>query len=1085
MARIFLSHSSHDDFEAIALRNWLASAGWDDVFLDLDPDSGIAAGERWERALHEAASRCEAVLFVITARWLASGWCLKEYALARGLNKALFGIIADPSVTIAALPPELKGSWQVVALTGGQDVQLFRTRRPGGDEEKHVAFSNEGLRRLKRGLDKAGLDPRFFAWPPPDHPNRAPYRGLRALEQADSGVFFGREAPIVVTIDRMRGLREAAPARLLVILGASGSGKSSFLRAGLLPRLKRADADFVCLAPLRPERAALTGDSGLLGALQKAFPDRARARLREIILAGADSVRPLLKEMANPAVARAAADGGPRKPPTLVIAVDQAEELFRADGAEESAALLELLKELTIGDDPPVIALFAIRSDSFDRLEHASALEGLPQTTVPLLPLPRGLYKDVIEGPAQRAGQSGRKLVVEPLLTQRLLEDIEKGGSGDALPLLAFALEQLYTEFGASGALRLEHFNAIGGLEGAIAKAVERALARADADRRIPLERSARESLLRRGLVPWLAGIDPSTHSPRRNIALKSDIPPEARPLIDLLVEERLLVSDLSVIDARQVETVEPAHEALLRQWGLLRGWLADDLGLLTTLEGVRRSARDWDANARAEGWLAHQGGRLTEARALDVRPDLAAQLDARDRAYLEACSAREANAIAERERARASELARARAEAQSATAKARFARNLTIFASIAALALAGLGAWAYSQRNVALEQSALAETRSVEAEDQRKIAERRNAEAQAQRKSADDARALAQKEQNLAQAQWRNAFMRLAAADEMLDSEKSKAMRQCVDSTFRMSRKAAPNGARDFFIGRWHVEQGASSTDVEWLPDGTCAIKNLFEARNLFSGGALFRDAKDMACTWRYSELGDGRFEIDYEAPGLGAEYPKQLRFRILSPATIHNVDTNYDAVRIICPAQEIVSLRNELGELQTRAGAHPDDPGLGLSAAIAQGNLGEFLVQQGEANDAIVELNKAVMSLTSLAENQPPDSKPRGTLALALFSLGEAERQAGARSEARAAFSRGVELGAAFIAAAPNIYFAHYQEASALYELSLVSDPPEARDALLRAIQILDDMTQRGVKDADVGVARKFLQTELDKAG
>jgi tetratricopeptide (TPR) repeat protein len=169
----------------------------------------------------------------------------------------------------------------------------------------------------------------------------------------------------------------------------------------------------------------------------------------------------------------------------------------------------------------------------------------------------------------------------------------------------------------------------------------------------------------------------------------------------------------------------------------------------------------------------------------------------------------------------------------------------------------------------------------------------------------------------------------------------------------------------------------------------------------------------------------------------------------------------------------------------LQTRAGAHPDDPGLGLSAAIAQGNLGEFLVQQGEANDAIVELNKAVMSLTSLAENQPPDSKPRGTLALALFSLGEAERQAGARSEARAAFSRGVELGAAFIAAAPNIYFAHYQEASALYELSLVSDPPEARDALLRAIQILDDMTQRGVKDADVGVARKFLQTELDKAG
>jgi hypothetical protein len=86
MSRIFISHSSKDNFEAIALRDWLAAHGWNDVFLDLDPERGIAAGERWERALHEAANRCEAVIFLISANWLASGWCLKEYALARGLN---------------------------------------------------------------------------------------------------------------------------------------------------------------------------------------------------------------------------------------------------------------------------------------------------------------------------------------------------------------------------------------------------------------------------------------------------------------------------------------------------------------------------------------------------------------------------------------------------------------------------------------------------------------------------------------------------------------------------------------------------------------------------------------------------------------------------------------------------------------------------------------------------------------------------------------------------------------------------------------------------------------------------------------
>ena len=87
MSRIFLSHSSKDNFEAVALRDWLAAEGWEDVFLDLDPERGIVAGERWERALHAAANRCEAVIFLVSGNWLASGWCLKEYWLARQLNK--------------------------------------------------------------------------------------------------------------------------------------------------------------------------------------------------------------------------------------------------------------------------------------------------------------------------------------------------------------------------------------------------------------------------------------------------------------------------------------------------------------------------------------------------------------------------------------------------------------------------------------------------------------------------------------------------------------------------------------------------------------------------------------------------------------------------------------------------------------------------------------------------------------------------------------------------------------------------------------------------------------------------------------
>jgi hypothetical protein len=82
MSRIFLSHSSANNAEAVGIRNWFAAEGWNEVFLDLDPERGIVAGERWERALNEAASRCEVVLFLISQRWLDSRWCLNEFTKA-------------------------------------------------------------------------------------------------------------------------------------------------------------------------------------------------------------------------------------------------------------------------------------------------------------------------------------------------------------------------------------------------------------------------------------------------------------------------------------------------------------------------------------------------------------------------------------------------------------------------------------------------------------------------------------------------------------------------------------------------------------------------------------------------------------------------------------------------------------------------------------------------------------------------------------------------------------------------------------------------------------------------------------------
>ncbi|HTV31327.1 MAG TPA: SUMF1/EgtB/PvdO family nonheme iron enzyme [Xanthobacteraceae bacterium] len=647
VSRIFLSHSSSDKAEAVALRDWLAENGWkDEIFLDLDPQRGIAAGERWERALHEAASRCEAVLFLVSRAWLGSAWCRKESILAHHLNKRLFGVVIE-DLPLSELPEELAGTWQIVRLASGRDHVILRVVLPITHEESHVHFSAEGLARLKHGLEEAGLDPEYFAWPPPNDPDRSPYRGLRPLEAEDAGIFFGRDAPTVEALDRLRGLRETTPPRLLVILGASGAGKSSFLRAGLFPRLARDDRNFLPLPVIRPERAAISGETGLLSALEGAFASSAipvaRADSRVAIQGGAVKLKPLLQALADRATPSAPGPGTAAKPPTLILSIDQAEELFLAEAADEARSFLALLRDLLTDDAPAIIAVFTIRSDKYEELQLAKELEGLRQDTFSLPPMPKGSYAEVIKGPVHRLGGTARSLEIGDSLVNALLTDIEAGGAKDALPLLAFTLERLYDEYHSGGSLKLAHYEALGRVKGSIEAAVNRALKAADADPAIPRDRAARLALLRRGLIPWLAGIDPDTGAPHRRVARLSEIPAEARPLIQHLVEQRLLATDLDKNTGEAI--IEPAHEALLRQWGLLEGWLTEDAGLLAVLEGVKRSSRDWAANNRIRAWLSHQTDRLAAAERLSARPDLAANLDPTDRAYIAACRKAEADA--------------------------------------------------------------------------------------------------------------------------------------------------------------------------------------------------------------------------------------------------------------------------------------------------------------------------------------------------------------------------------------------------------------------------------------------------------
>jgi len=643
VGKIFISHSSANNAEALAIHDWLGEQGWGDVFLDLDPRRGIVAGDRWQAALKAAAEQCELILILISPQWAASRWCLAEFLLAKQMNKQILAAIVQPT-PLADLPVELTAEWQLVDLSAGDPGWATTIAPPRFESETRIAFSGTGLARLGAGLEKAGLGATTFPWPPAADPGRAPYRGLKPLEAEDAGIFFGRDGALILTMDRLRGLKSAAKPRFATILGASGAGKSSFLRAGLLPRLARDSRNFTVLPVLRPERAALTGEHGLANVLDAALRARGlvrnRADLRAAVTGGAAGVRPLLRDLARAIdPGDVAADGQP----VLVLAIDQAEELLSAD-TSEAGAFLTLIAQLAAEDDPALLVLLTVRSDSFDALQNRPELASTqPHQLIDLPPIAPGSFGDIVRGPARRAAAAGRKLVVEEPLVDALLADIADGGTKDALPLLSFTLERLFTDFGADGDLTLPEYEKLGRIRGAIEAAVEAALARADGNAAIPRDHAARLVLLRRGLIPWLAGIDPATGAPRRRVARLAEVPTEARPLIDLLVEARLLSTDVD--HATNETTIEPAHEAILRQWGALDGWLAEDAADLSLIEALRRAATDWDANARSADFLVHTGARLATARQVAGDERFATYLTSVDRAYLDAAQAAQAAA--------------------------------------------------------------------------------------------------------------------------------------------------------------------------------------------------------------------------------------------------------------------------------------------------------------------------------------------------------------------------------------------------------------------------------------------------------
>jgi WD40 repeat protein len=708
---LFISHSVTNNAAAMALRNWLAEQGFDDVFLDIDPNRGLAAGERWQEELKGAADRCEAVLFLVSPAWLSSKWCLAEFLLAKSLDKRIFGLIVE-LVPFDQLPVEMTAEWQLCRLVGDGGVRSFKVEVRGTSAQ--VTFREAGLHLLRRGLERAGLDPRSFAWPPPDDPHRAPYRGLKALEPQDAAIFFGRDAAIVRGLDRIRGLAERGVGKLLVILGASGSGKSSFLRAGLWPRLARDDTNFLPLPVIRPQTAVINGSTGLAAALASAF-DRLGAahppgHIKEALAGGAQVFGRLLDELSALAKRRLVAVGELRSDPAIILPLDQAEELFNQEGATEAEAFLNLLSAvLTPGAERlarRLLVVVTIRSDRYELLQNEPRLAPIKRDLFDLPPIPQAEFKSVIEGPARRVVEAGGRLAIDPALTEKLIADAQ---GADALPLLSFILERLYVDYAGGGRLTVAEYERLGGMQGSIEAAVANALAEPGRMPAIPPEKEAQLAALRAAFIPSLARINPETGVPMRRVARRDEIPEGSPAIVERLVEARLLVAD----QRAGFHVIEAAHESLLRQWPALTVWLDADAADLKLAEEVERAAGEWARNGRLDPWLDHRGDRLRAAEFLIARDDFRRRLGGDGAAYLAVCQARDEmeqkdkDSALVREQARLSEVAAAQART------ARVQRGRTWALSIAGIVLAaGVGAVFWQQARVAAGRQAVNEAR-------------------------------------------------------------------------------------------------------------------------------------------------------------------------------------------------------------------------------------------------------------------------------------------------------------------------------------------------------------------------------------
>jgi WD40 repeat protein len=633
---VFLSYASGDKPVVQRIAERLRCEGLR-PFLDSD----LTAGERWQRELAAGLARSKTcALFV--GSYPLSAWQLEELELA-----LVWANQREGCRVFAVLLPGAEDPFDPQQLPPFLSTRTWVDLRGGTSSRPALQRLLNAIRGVAQGSGA----------PAGSLGDVVPYRGLATFEEEHAEFFFGRERDIQRLLEILKG------SPLLCVVGPSGSGKSSLVRAGLVPRLRDgalpdvADCRGCVLRPgahplqaLATQLAPLGPGSSMQATLKDLADDRRSLHLAVSLALGADSP-------------------GSR----VLIVVDQLEEIFTlcSDEREREQFFANLLHAAFASGGQTVVVL-TIRADFYAR---CADYPELAQRTARSLALVGSMDDDelrqAIEEPARRVG-----LFLESGLVQTILGDV--GSDAGALPLLEHALLELWRRR-LGGQLTLDGYVEAGRVEGALAQRAETVFSSFTEEQ----QQIARRTMLR------LTEPGEGTEDTRRR-ATRSELAPTEgddgfEVVLGRLVDARLLTTGR---DETGLEVVDVSHEALIRGWPRLRTWIDTDRAGLLTHRRLTDAAREWDIVDREPAAL-YRGTRLAAARewATDHADDL-------------------------------SELEREFLAASQATEQRRTRRLRVLTTGLAALTVivAVLAVWALDQRSSAHNKGAAAQRESVRA---------------------------------------------------------------------------------------------------------------------------------------------------------------------------------------------------------------------------------------------------------------------------------------------------------------------------------------------------------------------------------